>query len=492
MVEVLLEEDDPPEHVDLLRGPSLPRRLGARWSTRPGGLRSGAARLGAVVGALGLVAVVAQQGSVAAAEGALSARLAATAGLSVPLDEPLREVWHLEDSWPQGRLDGDLLVMEQSAGRMVRLDPSTGEVRWSATVSGWCTPLEENGGGAFPDGLIPRLTGERLVCEGMDPTVADGWASRVVLLSVADGAVQTGPALDGAPLGTTLVEGDVVLSAQTADGRLLAQRWSPESGQTVWSHRGTEPVVDPAAGYGIAWGPGYLQIDGSRTLLLDLASGREIATPDEATSDDTAFDITGEVVTLADGSLVGGSVSEGTGLSWTAADGTARPDFPGWPVVPGSDDGSGGAVAFASLADGMLAAVDLDAQEVRWTAQASEGWGISAVVAVLDGRVLLARGGSVAVADVATGEELWSRERSTDQWGAAAVTDGRALAYVERPVQDGTGLTGPMVLTAVDLATGEVVARTPLGSGSAALLGCTPDGTVLVMTEEGGLVGLRP
>ena len=502
MIEVVLEEEDDDERVDLPRGPSLRDRLRAWWSMRPAGLRSGTARFGAVVGALSLVAVVAHQGAGAADEAAVSARIAATSGLSVSLSAPLHEVWHLDEAWPQGWMGEDVLVHDQATGSLVRLDPGTGEARWSAAVDGWCTSsLDGPAQTMWFTPQLPELVGERLACEVFDRTAAAGQAYRAVLVSAADGAVVPGPALDGSPMGMTLVEGDIVLLSSAVDGRLLALRWSPDSERTVWSHTSTEAVLDGGQGYGIGWGPGYVQVDGSRTVILDLTTGQEIASLEEATGTDGAGGATQGAVTLSDGSTVHMSSSPDAALVRTAADGTPRPDFPGWPVVPGSDDGSAGALAFAVLSDGSLAAVDLDTSRTRWTTGADDGTqglnfyqdgGFSQVIGVLGGRVVLAGTSTIAVLDASTGEGLWSQHRPMDQWGGTAVSDGRVLAYVQGSVPEGTGLSGVMELTAVDLGTGDVVARTPLDTGAVGLLGAAPDGTVLLMSDDRGLVGLRP
>ncbi len=487
LVEVVLVEDDEDdsEGIERASGPSPGSRFGAWWSSRPPRLRSGVARLGATVAAVACVAVVVQQGTVAAEEAAL----AALPGRSVSLAAPLDEVWHLDDVYPLGWVDGDLLVTGYSAPSTRRIDPTTGAARWSTASGVGCTTMDDLGRGPFADVGLPQLDGSSLVCLSMgDPSSGggSGLGLGIVLLDAASGTTSSGSHLDGAPFGLLPVDRDVVVATATTDGRVRAERWSPESGQVIWSYEGTEPVIDPQNGYGLSAGPGYLQVEGSPTLLLDLATGRELASPVDATSSEEAGRSATSESTLADGSVVRGRFGDSGKLQRTAADGTALPPFPGWPMAAGVDDGSGAGTAFALTSGGNVSAVDLSTGATRWTVPGYD------VVAVLEGLAVVLDQTSLSAHDVGTGAEVWKEPISQDQYGGAAVTDGRSVGYLTVPEPGATPTGSALVLRVVDLRTGVRRAQSSVVGYGARLLGTAPDGAILVLTVGGRLSVLRP
>ncbi len=495
LVEVELVEDDADDlaRVHRVAGPSRRRLLGAWWSARPARQRSGVARLAAAVTAMSMVAVVVQQGAVAADE----AELAALPGRSVSLDAPLHEVWHLDDVWPMGWIGGDLLVSGDRSGVTQRIDPSTGAVRWSVPFGGWCTPVGDDQREFYSGVGIPQLDGVRLACQAMGGSLGAEAGLGVVMLDTADGSTVPGPHLDGEALGMVPVGRDVVIATVTSDGRVLAARWSPDSGETPWSYTGTVPVIDRSSGYGLSWGPGYLRVEGSPALLLDVATGRELASEDDATTSDGGYIAATFELTLADGSVVRGSVGDALTFERTAADGTALPAYPGWPIAVGVDDGSVPGLAFALSTNGDVVAVDLPPGSTRWTIP---GLG---VVAVRDGVVVLAQSTALSAYEIATRDQLWTVPIPADQAVGQAVTDGRSVAYLAQADPDGSPPDRGLVLRVVDLRTGAPRTQTPLdgpapdgsltyASVSGWLYGAAPDGTILYSTGSGRLAGLRP
>ncbi len=495
LVEVELVEDDADElaRVHHVAGPSPRRRLGTWWSARPARQRSGVARLAAGIAAMSLVAVVVQQGAVAADE----AELAALSGRSVSLEAPLHEAWHLDDVWPIGWLGGDLLVTGGSAEVTQRIDPSTGAVRWSVPFGGWCTPVDDHQRGFFTGIGIPQLDGVRLACQALTGSVGAEGGLSVVMLDTADGSTLPGPHLDGDALGMVPVGGDVVIATVTPDGRVLATRWSPDSGETLWSYTGTEPVIDRTSGYGLSPGPGYLRVEGDPALLLDVATGQVLASEDDATTSEGGYLAATFELTLADGSVVRGSADAALSVERTAADGSALPAYPGWPIAVGVDDGSVPGLAFALSTNGDVVAVDLASGSTRWTIP---GQG---VVAVRDGVVVLVQSEALSAYEVATRDQLWTVPIPADQSAGQAVTDGRSVGYLAQADPDGSPPDRRLVLRVVDLRTGAPRTQTPLdgpspdaslsyASVSGWLWGAAPDGTIIYVTGSGRLSGLRP
>ena len=488
LVEVVLVEDDLDvnDGVERVPGPWIGRRIGTWWSPGPARLRSGAARLGATIAAVTCIAVVVQQGTLAAEE----AVLAGLPGRSVSLAEPLHEVWHLDETSPFGWVGSDLIAGANSRTTQ-RIDPTTGAVRWSASTGGGCQLLESVGWGDFPGGSLQRLDGVRLVCSmsGTDLRDPADRTDGIVVLDTADGTTMPGPRIEGTILGLVPFGGDVVIVTANAEGRVLAERWSPDSGQTVWRYAGTERVVDQGNSYAMLSGSGSLWVESTPGLLLDLETGRERSATEDSLGARVEQLYTVSQSTLADGSTVHGSIGETWTFDRTSADGTALPPLPGWPLEVGVDDGSGAGSVLVFTQDSTMEAVDLGTGDVRWTVP---GY-VIAVVAVVGGLVVtLTDGGEISAHDLATGAEVWTAPVSQEQYFGSPVTDGRTVGYLTLLDPDAAPAGSRLVLRVVDLQTGVERGQTPIAGYSATLIGTASDGTVLVATPEGRLAGFRP
>jgi outer membrane protein assembly factor BamB len=479
LVEVELVDDDADLDDGRPRGPSRVRQLGPWWQSRPARLRSRLTRLGTAVAAVACVAVVVQHGNVAAGEAALEL----LPGRSVSLDQPLNEAWRLDSANPVGWIDGDLVVTGGSTTMGAqRIDPATGTVRWSVPSTGWCSPLDPAMLGFLGGAMVPSLDGVRLICApnlGYPPGDALDPVSTTILLDPADGSSSPGPRFEGDLLGMFPVESDIVLAAATSDGRVHAERWSPDSGRTVWTYASTDAVIDHATGYGAGRvGTSTLEVYGSRNLAIDLMTGHERPAQGDVPSPGVWGAYTPSERTLADGSTVRETPGETWSFERTSADGSALAPLPGWPVSAGVDDGSGTGVVLVVTTDGLVASVDLASGTTLWS---TEGYG---VVAVLDGLAVVQGSTTISARDIRTGALAWSDPLPTDLFTGTAVTDGHRVAYLT--------LDSGLVLRVVDLRTGTEHSRTPIDGYGAWLVGAAPDGTVLVATYEGRLSGLRP
>ncbi len=473
LVEVELVDDDFDDERP--RGPSRARRLSPRWRSLPARTRWGLTRLGTAVAAVGCLAVVVQQGTVAADEAALEL----LPGRSVALDQPLTEVWHLDDSYPVAWVDGDLVVSGGSSGATQRIDPATGAARWSVPGTGWCSPLDPGAWRNVDSSGLPTLDGTRLFCVPETTYSADGvveQTSTAFLLDAADGTTTTGPSIAGQLIAIYPVEADLVVATATADGRVNAERWSPGSGQTVWRYASADAVVEAWGGYGVGEGTGVLEIYGSRTVLVDLATGEELPAGQDASAAAEAS-VTSQL-TLPDGSMVRGIAGASTSYARTAADGTALLPLPGWPVRAGVDDGSGAGVALVATTDRLVAAVDLATGTTLWSTDGTDVVGVLDHLAIVQGTL------SLSARDIRTGKVAWTDPLPTDVFTGMAVTDGHYVAHLTAG--------GGVALRAVDVRTGAEQALTPIYSYGGWVVGASQDGTVIVANYEGGLSGLRP
>jgi hypothetical protein len=327
-------------------------------------------------------------------------------------------------------------------------------------------------------GLLPNLDHVRVLCIPVASYAADGLDSvtSAVVLDPADGTTSAGPSLDGTLIGLFPVGTDVVAATATTDGRARAVRWSPDSGQTLWTYTSPDTVFAPASGYGAGMRMSTLEVFGNRNFSVDLATGQEVASGDELPPIGP-----GDMseLTLADGSTARGAASWGGDVERTAADGTPRAPLPGWPVPIGVDDGSGADVILVATPDQLVTAVDLTTGSTLWSTSGS------AVVAVLEARVIVQGTTTISARDVRTGEVAWSNPIPADMVTGAAVTDGYSVAYLATE-------NGKVGLRAVDLRTGVERSTTPLVGYGAWLLGAAPDGTIVLTTYDGRLSGLRP
>lgn len=153
---------------------------------------------------------------------------------------------------------GEVVLVTGSDGTGIQaLDASDGELLWGPSVPGADCAL---------------VTGPAALCT----------RSRYS----SGGPVATALDLAGGVLGTFVPTGSVLALWSVADdvvvlgrdtGHLLATRWRPATGTTVWQYRSSDPVVAPA-GYPF-WAEvvgDQIVVGGTRAVVVGLADGREV------------------------------------------------------------------------------------------------------------------------------------------------------------------------------------------------------------------------
>ena len=483
-VEVLLDEVD--AEVDGTRAEDSSTGGRSRRPCRPLPTRFRSRSI-AVVAALGLGFVVVQQAVVAAGEAADATLL----GRSVSLARPLDEAWHLKDARAIGWVGDDLLVTGYDGGGTRRIDPRTGLERWSVKTTGMCVVLGDQVWSAASTVGLQRLDGVPIVCFGpADNGDTTGQTGPLVVIDSADGRVGPGPSVDGDVIMVFPTGRDVVVASATTDGRLLAERWSPSSGETVWNYASAVGVLDLGSRE-MTIGADLLHVEGRESVDVDLATGRA----PETDGDESYSVVIGDqgsdgatVVTLPDGSTVTSSLDSSLTFVHTASDGTALPSLPGWPTGGGVDDGSAPGTVMLRGQDGSVIAADLTTGRTQWSISGTQ------VVATIDGRVAVLGVDALTVLDIGTGKAVWSVPLSADNIGGVAVSDGQWLGFIAPPdggsASDGRG----WALCVVDMVSGDERWRLRLDTDREAawLVGTATDGTVVVETTSGRLSGFLP
>ncbi|WP_417567958.1 outer membrane protein assembly factor BamB [Marinobacter sp.] len=230
---------------------------------------------------------------------------------------------------------------------------------------------------------------------------------RVWSMSVGDG--HDGDFLYLAPLNA----GDRIFAA-SADGELYAV--DPESGKVIWESELDDRVFSGLGGDGEQI---YLTTQNAELVALSREDGSEIwrqSLPTEVLS-----------APQSNGSLVVAQTIDGKVLSFSAADGEKRWQYDGSvPVLSIRAAAAplvGGDVVIASFANGKLIALAADSGQPLWQYELGQPEGRTELERLVDvaGQPLvietavLAVGyqGKLALVDIPTGQEIWSREASS-------------------------------------------------------------------------------
>lgn len=269
---------------------------------------------------------------------------------------------------------GDLVLVSTPDGTGVRALTPAGGALWGPVATGdTCAP---SGAGA--------------VCLAED---------RVATAIAPGGTVSATLAAPPGLVDRWVVDGDVVTVA-VRDGQVTAQRWVPPGHRGVtWMWQGTADGTVPAPEHGPTW----VRIGG---VVLDLATGRQIATPADA-------------VTLpAWGAVLG--PNDGSGAVPVIADGTQI-------VVAGLRHYPGPAHL---LVEGVIV-TGTDEVTAHRTVDGVALWRAPASAAVSDGVAVGLiepgdAGARLSARDVVSGAELWSVDLGEATY-AGATSDGVVL-----------------------------------------------------------------
>lgn len=410
--------DDPaPEPVEPNPAVRLVRRLGRRGLV-----------LVAVVAALALAAGITPgvlQSRRAAAD---LAALQAEPGVLEPVSDPPAEQWRTP-----GRVVGDragaLLVAGMGDGSLRRVDPATGATIWAipsdAAPFDRCFPVGEAAGSAGPpaDGVAdPQVLVACVAAPAQDPSSG---TARVVVLDVADGAVALTVPVPGTLLAAEPLDGDLLVVARLADGRLGAARWDVAAGAPRWEYASAAPV-DPAATGTVEVRTQSLSVAG---LAVDLTTGEARDAQDALQQPFGLEEYTlpgGERATwwwYGDGTSGQGQVVGDHGMRTVA--------LLGPPLVPELTDGSRAATLVTAVDADRLRGLDLRAGRLRWLAIYPGAATVRAAVQV-DGVMVLDGGASVDAIDVDSGAVLWSAQVDPRVTRDSALTDAEVVLLPER------------------------------------------------------------
>lgn len=432
--------------------------------------RAWAVLAGAVALALAVTGVVGWFG-----DRAESARLARTDGLTVPLAEPLREVWRTTSGEPVGVV-GDVLVLTGVSGA-TGVSVRDGATVWQHVTQGspWCWFVRsEDEAGVWPaSGLTEFEPGALLACADLPFGYRPGARTSVAVLDPATGDVARRVEIPGEH--PVQVPDGIATIAVDEERRVVAGRWSLRTGEAEWEHVGA--TVDELGIDAWPWSDG-------ESLVLELPEVTvrlDVRTGEPADALEGARGTTRELrrTELPDGGTATTVVVDDERLELVVADadGVQRFTTSGYPVEPQVHDGTapGTLLIVSSGREGMMA-VDAQTGDELWRTDLGV-WNVM----VLSGRVLVRTETELAALDARTGETVWDHE-GPSPFGQDLVTDGRALLTLER-------VDGEMFLVARDARTGEDVWRRPSPVSQATLV-ALPDGRVLVSgTGEAVLLG---
>lgn len=471
MSDVVLVEE--PEAVAAPDGPSAPSvGLGDRLASAEHAPADGSAPTRAALlhrrhlwWAAALVVVIAAGAVVAVGqyqESQRRDRLAATSGLVGALDSPLHELWRTPGAaggpvdattivtWgPLHRARGVLVGTGIQANGLVRavgLDPATGAIVWSTTL----TP--ESSSPALPECVAPRSGG------ASDParSPAPNSAAAAVACLVKGRLVDPTPALDGsAPLTALTTTALLVLDPETgavrherqlAAGSMLATVGPDLVVAQIVGRSLTVARIDPTTGEDRWTYAATLARSSffSSVSLTATADALFVATSDEAWQisvdgtlrDARAFGVVGDTQSyepLTGGRVVQWSLrlSTGTALGTVIHPGDVGSGDPlvvdGFPLAATVDDGSDADLVFAgSLGSDVLSAWDLSTLAQRWQADVE----LRSAPAVIGGRVVVGAADGLHVLDSRSGENRWTTT-SPSPSDRAFVTDGSGVAVLE-------------------------------------------------------------
>lgn len=442
LVEVaLVEGDDAPE-------PPAPRRR----------RRSPTARRRALAGlaATALTAVVLAD---AHAAGTLAARSRDAVALSTSLAAPPEVAWQVDAGTVVGA-NRDVVVVTDPAGTaLTAVSTGDGATQWSRPLpvgNGWCT-----------------LRGADVVCVGTDPATAT--RSLITTLDPRSGAALRSLGWPGALALTTWAGDDLVLVGSDDAGRMVARRWSPATGATLWTYRSAPDVVGPVPTRWVL-GTGWIRVTSSSRAAVSVATGlgMPVDSPGSGPLDDPV------TVRTADGVLVQTTAPDGSGLVRAIA-GDVEHEVVGTLEPVGAGDRTARSLGLV-VDGGTLARVDA-AGRAHWRLLTPIWTSVAPhPVLAVDGVLAVSEGDTLLAIDALDGTTLWGAPTGVPA-AASAVTDGRLIAHVERSAT-------ALALVARAPRTGTVAWRYPLPEASVARLTLAPDGTILVATGS-SLLALR-
>ncbi|MCB2177110.1 MAG: PQQ-like beta-propeller repeat protein [Actinomycetales bacterium] len=439
--------------VALVEGDDAPGPRAGRRRRSPARRR----RVAAAVAAAALAAVVLVDAHAAAT---VAARTRDAVALSTSLAVPPAVVWQVAAGTVAGTVDDVVVLTDPDGTHVTAVGLDDGATRWSHPI-----PVDQ-GGCSVHSGVV--------VCLGTTP--GDATTSSVVSLDPRSGAELHSLLWPGAYALTTRVGDDLVLVGSDDAGRMVAARWSPTSGATVWAYRSAADVVGPVP---TAWelGTGWARVSSRSRAAVSLATGR--AVPVDAPGQGPLEDPT--TVRTGAGVLVQTTAPAGSDLVLAVSRGVEHEVTGTLVPVPAGDRTARGLALVGS--DGTLARVD-DSGRAHWRLLTAT-WASVAPYPVLavDGVLAVSQGDTLLTIDALDGRTLWSAPTGVPA-AASAVSDGTLLAHVERSAAG-------LALVARLPRTGTVVWRDPLPDASVARLALAPDGTVLVTTGS-DLLALRP
>ncbi|GAA1864591.1 PQQ-binding-like beta-propeller repeat protein [Myceligenerans crystallogenes] len=465
-----------------LLGPGLRRSAAAS----AGGLRKAGGALRSMVpgsvtgrailaGGVAVVVAGAVVGTTVVQANQRDARLRAAPGGVLTLAEAPREAWHVDlgDAVePRVVPVGDLAAVT-AGGRVLGLDPETGEQRWAVEVLGKAAVSQgatvRCGSSPQPVGSIAVRTpapSDPLVC------VTEGGGTTEAIVIGADGAVErrelktAGDDAAGlpAPVLAPLPDGGIAVLTRDDTPVDLGEARVVEDGSTasvkgnVRSAPGLTVRVEDAATGEPRW---------ERTVEFD--AGAQANSCIMWTPEGPELDVTGELTWSANGELISAD-SCGISARLATSDGAPQPVADGEPtatpwatadpdldpaLVPRIEDATGvlaqtAGTAVLLTAKGEIVAYDVRSGDRRWTADvlgkdAATVAGSSAFGAYTDGRSVMlvldgrATGGDgplrLVALDLATGETTWDISQDQPYYQVAAI-DGHLVQI------NGTGVSG--------------------------------------------------
>lgn len=444
-------------------------------------------------------------------DGARTERMRELRGGVTDLSSPLAERWRWEGLvGSRSAIDdglgnqvavlGDVLVLE-SEGELVALDPDTGEEAWTVPLGEDpdCGPLGAAGWVETATPVLACLQGPR-ADRAVTVVGPGGVVSAPRVLHAADtrryGKPRPGPggtvlrarragptppadAGDavctdtGECTGTVEAGQDLVLRAE--DAATGEERWSvtvpfraTQAGQcnnwlgTSWDGSGNmvdlEQMLDPGA-FGARIAADLVQLYGC---------GIEAAvTPDGVLLGTDIEPGTGSVTSLAAGGYTGFTFDGEVETVLYAANGDVVGEIAGYALEASVTDGAGPRTYLAASAQ-RLRAHETDGTP-RWEVPMSADVQLF-LAQVGDTAVVMTGAGTVRGLDLATGDERWMRDSSADIGGgylqemfvSRAFTDGQSVLLVS---EDGSGGTG---LVSLDVASGDVVWEQRAATGGTA------------------------
>lgn len=442
-----------------------------------------------VVGGLAL-ALVGTQAALSARDHAELARVAALPGVLPSVGPDVAELWRVDEAdvgllSSGAEVAGGLVGVRTGPGgdqSVTSLDPATGAVRWTVTLTDPDPVLAVRGARASTTACAPvPAAPTQVACLVTDVVLSLGGAgrltysrppsqSRVVVVDAADGRVvadhATSPALDFAVL-----PGLVVVASPAPDGHAEVTAQDLTTGAVRWRYTSSRPQVDPA---GDVSGFGLLALDdlvgvveaGAQVTLLasDGAVERGRARYDRLSHDEAATRI---------------ELLAGYGTNQVATT-IVRPDradvvIAGRLVHRAVDDGS---LPGIELTEGSrMQARDASTGALLWTADTHT----SGPVLVLHGLVYCTSGespGGLVAFDGRSGTAAWTASAGTYDQLARLMTDGQVLLVGLTPL-DGTSAG---TLAAFALADGRPLWQVPLPDG---LNAAWTQGRLLVASSGG-------